>query len=180
MKKLLWIGPLLFLGAMPIFSTAQKISIGGGMPYNVTVEAPGLNLRGYYNVNESFCFGPEFTFFFPGTESKAEEEIEKSIWEINLNAHYVFELNEQLGVYPILGFNYTREKEDINYAFTNEKATKTKEAFGLNLGGGFHVPLPQFTPFVEYEYVVSSLSEHIITVGVFFNIGGANKETEIE
>lgn len=179
MKRLL-ICISLFILFFSVNSYAQHISLGGGIPYNFTAETPGLNLRGYYNMGEHFCFGPELTFFLPKTEIHDMEEIETTIWEINVNAHYIFEVSEHLGIYPIIGLNYTREKEDISYLLTGETEEKMVDAVGMNIGGGFHLPLPHFVPFVEYEYVVGDLSEHILTVGIFFSIGEENESEEKE
>lgn len=170
--KLLQLSWLLFLiGFLPTNVHAQHFSAGGGVAYNATVETPGLNLRGYYNKGEHFCFGPEFTYFFPKNETHGDEAIKTSVWEINFNAHYIFEVNERLGVYPLFGFNYTKEKEAITYLSKAETKEESVDAFGVNLGAGLHVPLPKFTPFIEYEYVASNLSEHVITLGFFVNLG---------
>ena len=154
----------------------QHISLGGGIPYNASKEHTGLNLRGYYNIGEQICFGPEFTVFFPKTVTHINEEIQTSIWEINFNAHYIFEVSEKLGMYPIIGFNYTREIEDITILSTGLTDKKTHQYIGLNIGGGFHLPQPKFVPFIEHEYVVGDLSDHIITVGLFFPLGVTETE----
>ena len=179
--KLHLLSRLLFLmGILPTIAHAQHFSAGGGIPFNITVETPGLNLRGYYNMGEHFCFGPEFTFFLPKNETHGDEETETTIWEFNLNAHYIFELNERLGIYPVFGFNYTQEREEITFLPSGEKEGETIDAFGINLGGGLHVPFPKFIPFIEYEYVVGDLSEHIVTVGLFFNLGKKDPDNEKE
>jgi len=170
---------LVFLFLFSSNLIGQHISLGGGIPYNATSETVGINLRGYYNIEEHICFGPEFTYFFPRTVTVDDEEIETLIWEINFNAHYIFEVSEGLGVYPIFGLNYTREIENIDFLSSGMAERIVVDAIGLNIGGGFHVPQPSFIPFVEYEYVVGDLSEHIITAGVFFTIGRGNEEIEI-
>lgn len=150
---------------------AQSFSLGGGVPYNLDIEIPGINLRGYYNAGETFCFGPEFIFFFPKKEIHGNKETEIKIQEFNFNAHYIFELSKNVGVYPLVGLNYTLEKEETTYLNQTLKEEDLIKSFGVNLGGGIHFPISNFVPFLEYEYVLGDLSENIITIGAFFIIG---------
>jgi len=150
---------------------AQSFSFGGGIPYNITIEEPGLNLRAYYNVGKEFCFGPEAVFFLPKSEIEGNLETEIRIQEYSLNTHYIFELGEKVGIYPVVGLNYTIEKEEITYLDQDLTEEETFTAFGANLGGGIHFPFGNITPFAEYAYVLSELSEQLVTVGVFYTIG---------
>jgi len=161
-------------------SYGQSFSLGGGIPYNLTAEVPGINLRAYYNIKDKICFGPELTFFAPKTIMHDDEEIKTNIWEFNWNFHYIVEVSEHLGIYPIVGFNYTQEKEDITFMSSGEDKTETINALGINIGGGFHRPLENMVPFLEYEYVLGDLSEHIITAGVFFTIGKEHSSSKEE
>ena len=168
---------LLFLSLFCIqHLSGQNYSVGGGIAYNATLDTPGLNLRGYHNIGESFCFGPEFGIFLPKETIEGDKKEQKFIWEVNLIAHYIFELHEKIGVYPIAGLNYTNEKETIEYLSTGESEKETIDAFGLNIGAGFHLPFKQVTPFAEYTYIASSLSEHTIIVGLFFTLGERTEE----
>ena len=168
-KKINYVITFLLLFTISSLS-AQKFALGGGVPFNVSTEAVGLNLRAYYNLNEKICFGPELSYFFPTTEIHEDEEIGTKVIEFNFNAHYIFELTHKIGIYPVIGLNYTIEKEEIKYL--NEERTEDEyhRTFGMNIGGGFHIPLSKFTPFAEYEYVLGDLKEHIITLGVFFHL----------
>jgi len=158
----------------------QSYSIGGGIVYNATLEVPGLNFRAYHNIGEHFCFGPEFAIFLSKETSDEEKNESIFLWEINLMGHYIFEISENLGFYPIIGLNYTKEKETIEYLSTDETDTATQDAFGLNMGSGFHVPINKITPFLEYTYVASSLSEHSIIAGIFYTFGSLPPEEEEE
>ena len=160
--------------------SAQKYSVGGGTPYNISTESLGINIRSYYNVDDKICFGPELSYFFSTTEIHGEEEIETKVIEFNFNAHYIFEVGEKLGVYPLIGLNYTRELEDITVLTTGEQISESHNIVGINAGGGFHVPFKNFVPFVEYEYVIGDLGEHIVVAGLFFPIGKKEEENKEE
>jgi len=121
----------------------------------------GVNGRLYYANNERFCFGPEISFF-PFQEVKEDEEV--SIIDLNFNAHYIFELNEKIGFYPLSGINYTIEK--VRYFEEEEK----EEEFGLNYGAGFHYKWKKTFLFAEFKGVLGALSDEFITVGAIISI----------
>ena len=175
--KLLSLAILLSLTALV---SAQDISIGGGLAYNGSQDVLGLNLRAYKNIGPKFCFGPEVILFAPIKKTINQHEVEKRILEFNVNAHYVFELDHHFGVFPIIGFNYTVEREKIFEANSEEFERENHDFFGLNLGAGLHCPFQHFIPFLEYEYVLSELKEHIISIGLFIPIGHASEHENEE
>ena len=170
---------LIFSSFLLFFATcclsAQSISVGGGIPYNVELDRLGLNARGYYNIGKHFCFGPEYSIFLPKRETIGDENKKVLVSEVNLNAHFIFEINELLAFYPLVGLNYTREFEKVTYLSDGRMESKGYNFYGANLGAGFHVALPKFVPFFEYEYVIGDLEEHIFIVGLFFNLSEENE-----
>ena len=161
----------LMLSQFILFSQDKSISLGAAFEYNHTTELAGINLRGYYNIGHNFCFGPEFTFF-ENKQIILDDEIEDiSIWELNINAHYIIEIKERVGIYPIVGFNFTRETEEISYLSSSDTKTERESFYGFNLGGGIHVPIKKFTPFYEYHYTFGELGEGISTAGIFYTFG---------
>ena len=91
-----------------------------------------INGRLYYDVNESFFFGPEISYF---PYKEVDKRYEKSILNLNINAYYIFELGEKLGFYPLSGINYSIENE--RFVKENDRSEKKKQ-FGLNYGAGLH------------------------------------------
>jgi hypothetical protein len=55
---------------------------GVGAPYSLDLVAAGINLRGYYSIGETICFGPEFSMFSKG---------ESQVYDFNAVAHNIFE-----------------------------------------------------------------------------------------
>ena len=84
----------------------QSFIVGFGPTFELNNGLTGINGRLYYGVNESFCFGPEISYFPYQSIDKGNE---KSILDLNINAHYIFELSEKIGFYPLTGINYTIE-----------------------------------------------------------------------
>lgn len=149
----------------PLNAKAQEGIVGGiGATLELKHEFVGINARMYYGPTETFCFGPEVSFF---PYQKIDNEYEVNILDLNLNAHYIFELNPKLGVYPLSGINYTIEKERlIDLSHDAEKESE----IGLNYGLGGHYNLGKFFVFAEFKGVLGQLNAEFVTVGVIFGL----------
>ena len=79
-----------------------------------------------------------------------------------------------MGVYPVVGLNYSQEKEE--YTDTGEEETLKK--WGANLGIGTHYAVNKFTVFLEYDHLFSNLSQNTFILGVFYTFGEKSEEGE--
>jgi hypothetical protein len=154
----------LVMGANTIAFSQQGFTVGFGGAMKTTDEIYGVNTRVFYAINEHFCFGPEASIF-PFQE--IEEGLKKSIVDINLNAHYIFEITHKLGVYPLSGINYTLEEQRLIEG--NEELEEVQE-IGLNYGFGTHYKMKNTFLFAEFKGVIGSLSAEFITVGIILNL----------
>lgn len=142
------------------FSLGQGFVTGVGGTYGSAIESFGLNVREYLFLGEHICLGPELSYF---PKHKIEEH-DVSLIELNITGHYIFELTESFGIYPLTGINYSIEKEE-----TRDESS-TNRAFGINVGGGFHYKIKNLFPFFEYKYIVGDLSQHVFSFGVLFGL----------
>jgi len=156
---------LSFLLMWSSLSFGQSLISGLGTTYGSDIEGIGINVREYYFFNHHVCFGPEASFF----PNHKVGEYDKSLIELNFTGHYIFELNEHLGIYPLTGLNYSIEKESMH----NE--TKTVDEFGLNIGMGVHYKVKSLFPYIEYKYITGGLSQHVYSLGILFSLS-KNKE----
>lgn len=116
------------------------------LPYSFHLNTIGINPRLYYNIGEHICFGPEASYF-------KKDDI--SILDLNFVGHYIFEI-KQIGVYPLVGLNYTIENEPMH----------KEEELGFVFGAGFHKGFNKLMLFSEYSHVQSHLNiDDFITVG---------------
>ncbi len=153
---------------------AQSVMVGVGGVYGTDIEQFAPNLRLYYGVNEALCFGPEFAYF-PSQFGTDEYDIQLN--EYGFVAHYIFEIIEKVGVYPLLGLNYSVETKIF------PETRETKNAFGLSGGVGGHLTFGNFLPYAEYKFITGELSQSTISLGVIYNIhlsGGHESEHEKE
>lgn len=145
---------------------AQGFAPGASLAFGTETNSLGFNGRTYFFVNNKLCFGPEFTWFLPKvTETSSGKELD-GVWEINLNAHYLFEIGSSFSVYPLGGFNYstTWNKDDTGL--------KTSEsAFGLNAGGGVHYHWEKLMPYFEYDFLWGERGNHSFILGTFWHFG---------
>jgi len=157
---------------------AQEGIIGGlGASYELDQQLYGVNARLFYAPNHHVCFGPEVSYF---PYQDINSEYEETIIDLNINAHYIFELTHKLGVYPLSGINYSIEKERL---LTNSSETEELDALGLNYGVGAHYNVGKMFLFVEFKGLIGRLSDEFITIGTIFRIASKkdkNKEHEHE
>lgn len=121
----------------------------------------GINARLYYAADHHYCFGPEVSYFKTSSEEK-----ETSLFEANINLHYILELGNGFGFYPLGGINYSVETEE--YLHATETEHHTEDAFGLNAGAGFHYAIGKIIFFAEYKYLISELEDYFFTAGALF------------
>ena len=145
---------------------SAQLLLGGGPLYGDDIEEFGANLRLYTFVGDNICFGPEFTLFGKHNTVIDGDPAELSLWEVNFNGHYIFEVNHGLGIYPVAGLNYSRETEVIE-----GHDDVIENAFGVNLGLGVHYEYNQFIFYTEYDRLFSDLRQNSFTLGVLFHLG---------
>lgn len=156
MKKLI---SLLLLLISSLLSNAQSIMIGAGGSYGTSIEQFAPNFRLYYGLNEHLCFGPEFSYF--PTSIHGDESIQ--LTEYGFVAHYIFELKEHIGIYPLLGINYSVEESN------HLGSIHTQNVFGASIGAGIHMNIKNIYPFIEYKYLTGALSQNSFSLGIIYN-----------
>ena len=160
----------LVIGINNVVFSQQGFTAGIGGTIETTNELYGINTRVFYAINEHFCFGPEASIF-PFQE--IDEEFEKSIVDLNVNAHYIFEITHGLGVYPLSGINYTIEQERL---IEHNDASEKIQEIGLNYGFGAHYKINNIFLFAEFKGIIGQLSAEFITAGVLFNLPKKHKK----
>lgn len=123
--------------------------MGLAMPYATGLNTIGINSRVYYNLTKAICFGPEFSYF---------KDTGRSLSEINLVIHYIFE-TKWAGIYPVAGVNYSSEKE-----------LEVQDAVGLLWGAGIHRNFNRLTLFAEFSSVEGKPNDQFLTSGFLFTI----------
>lgn len=84
--------------------------------------------------------------------------------------HYIFEIKEKVGLYPLLGLNYSVETESHN------EETEKKDVFGASFGMRVHLTFNKWLPFAEYKYISGELSQSTVSIGLIYNLHLNNKK----
>lgn len=184
MKKLLL---TLACAMTSLFASAQAktAAVGLNLNYGTEIESLGLGVKGSYCFTDHIRGEASFNYFFPKDHF--------TMWEINANAHYLFNIGDKFKVYPLVGLTYVHGHwgnkysvgggvdlgdGDWGYGAPMRKANgelTVKESyntgkFGVNLGGGAQYDLTDNLMLnFEVKYsLVSDLDQCVISLGVAY------------
>ena len=149
------------VGAHVLYGTdAQNIGFGAKYQYNVTDNIRLEAVGDYYLKTDGF-----------------------SMFDVNVNGHYLFTLSDKVTVYPLVGINYTSWKQENIIEFDNEEiedypydmdvSNELKDSsIGFNIGGGIQYKLSDRIRIgAELKYqTVSGANTAIIGAGITFTL----------
>ena len=148
----------MFVALISICASAQKgtSALGVNLSYGTEIENIGIGVKGQYFLTDALRAEASFDYFL--------KKDHLSMWDINLNLHYLFEVASNAYVYPLAGIGYTSWKASaFGYSATDNK-------IAINLGGGFQYDFTETIFFdVEGKYqIIDNLDQFVIGVGVGF------------
>lgn len=180
MKKLLL---TLACAMTSLFASAQAktAAVGLNLNYGTEIESLGLGVKGSYCFTDHIRGEASFNYFFPKDHF--------TMWEINANAHYLFNIGDKFKVYPLVGLTYVHghlsgfdtpdyDGGDWGWGAPMRKANGEINSdgsydtgkFGVNLGGGAQYDLTDnFMLNFEVKYsLVSDLDQCVISLGAAY------------
>ena len=113
-------------------------------------------------------------FQFSPYQSPADQ-YEERLFEINFNAHYIFELTHRFGTYPLVGLSYTTE-EGRSTVDLND--TDQHSAPGINFGLGTHYGIRNILLFAEFKGVIGELNDEFFTLGAVIHFKRPQKKQQ--
>ncbi len=172
-----------------LFASAQAktAAVGLNLNYGTEIESLGLGVKGSYCFTDHIRGEASFNYFFPKKHF--------TMWEINANAHYLFNIGDKFKVYPLVGLTYVHGHWSNKYSVggggdfgdgggdwgwgapmrkangeitVNESDNTGK--FGVNLGGGAQYDLTDNLMLnFEVKYsLVSDLDQCVISLGAAY------------
>jgi outer membrane protein X len=147
MKKL-----LLLVASIAIFAgaNAQKgtksLLLKAG--YQTEAKRFGLGVEGRYNITDNIRLAPDVTFFLPKNHTMG--------LDINLNAHYVFNIQEGLSIYPLAGLVVTNSR--------SSDSGSTDLGFNVGVGAGYDLSDKNYVNF-EFKYTFQNGDYATIMLG---------------
>ncbi|HEX5170775.1 MAG TPA: hypothetical protein VFW11_16490 [Cyclobacteriaceae bacterium] len=143
---------------------SQRWVVGSGLTYCSYVDSPGINLSVTYRLAGNLYIGPDFSALLTRDLNEAGKVIRRKEVEYNLNFHHLFDVNESVGLYPLVGMNVSKvtnhpDAEDPRHRWVT----------GLNAGGGLELTMPWARLFVESKYVFH-FDKVDLTAGFLFDL----------
>ncbi len=145
-----------------------QLSVGVGAAYNEGIDAPGLLVKGEFEIMEGIVISPSVSFFSGSTISGYKN----NLFALDVNGQYIIEImTDELKVYPLAGLNYSSYKHGFRQSNDFVLTGNTGNALGLNVGGGGRWYFSdQMSVFAELKYTVSNLSQVVLGAGILFEL----------
>jgi outer membrane protein X len=131
----------------------------------------GIGAKFQYNVLDPLRLEGSFTYFLPKEYGLGTTKL--NMWDISVNAHWIFPVAEKINLYPLAGLGIfgTKAKVDIDLGGLGKYGGSASDTdFGLNIGGGVDFKISQTVLLnVEAKYRISGeWSRLIASAGVAF------------
>ncbi len=136
------------------------IALGAGLSYGEKFSELGLQLGGYYVLNEEMRVGGDFVYWFidspPGGSS--------TYFEINGNFHYLFYQENEVTLYGIGSLGIHRASFDFN----GFSSSDSELALGFGAGGEYDIGAVKL--FVEPRLFLTGFDQFGISFGARFTL----------
>lgn len=157
MKKFIIVTCMMIISSGFAFAQQGKQAIGFGLNYGTEIESIGIGFKYQYNITTPIRIEPSIDYFFKNDGA--------SMFDININAHYLCPVSSTVKLYPLAGFTYTNWRWDLNDGYN-----LTKGKFGVNLGAGAEFILDtNWTMNFEIKYqLISDFDQGVFNLGIAY------------
>ena len=160
MKKLLL---LVCAAVMSLSASAQAgdKALGAQLVFGSKTNSIGLGVKGQYYFTDQIRGEASFDYFFKNQGI--------SMWDINANVHYLFDVADKFKVYPLAGLGYTNWSYKYEYAGA-PVVEGSDGRLAVNLGGGAEYELTKnLNVNAEAKYqIISNYNQLVLGVGVAY------------
>ena len=160
MKKLL---VLVCAAIMSISASAQKgeKAIGVNLSYGSEIKNAGIGVKGQYFLADRLRGEASVDYFFKKDYT--------SMWDINANLHYLFDIAPKTKVYPLVGLGYTNWNVELEL-LDHGTIKATKEKLAVNVGAGIQYELTnKVNVDAEVKYqIIDNYNQVVVGVGLAY------------
>lgn len=144
------------------FAVAQEegdIAVGAGIAYGFDVEEIGIQVNGYYTLNENMRVGADFIYWLTD-----DDPVDLTAWELNGNFHYLFYNENSLVLYGLgsLGYHYV----ETSNSFLGETISESDSEIGLGVGAGLEYNLESVKLYAEPRLFLTGLDQFAFSAGL--------------
>lgn len=168
LKRVLVGGLLLTISAVSAYGQG-KFAVGINGLYGTQIKSFAVGAKVQYDITSHFRAEDAFNYFF--------KKDGVSMWENNVNVHYLFYLGEKFRIYPLAGFTIVGTKIDTKSVvpakyqqYIGDAGKSSKTYFGGNVGGGIeYLITPHLAVGVEGKYsIVKDVDQAVFGLGVTY------------
>lgn len=160
MKKLLL---LVCAAVMSLSASAQAgdKALGVQLVFGSETNSLGFGVKGQYYFTDHIRGEGSFDYFLKNKGI--------SMWDINANVHYLFDVADKFKVYPLAGLGYTNWSYKYEYAGA-PVVEGSDGRLAVNLGGGVEYELTKnLNVNAEAKYqIISNYNQLVLGVGVAY------------
>ena len=154
---------LVCAAVMSLSASAQAgdKALGAQLLFGSKTNNIGLGVKGQYYFTDQIRGEASFDYFLKNQGV--------SMWDINANVHYLFDVADKFKVYPVAGLGYTNWSYKYEYA-GHTIAEGSDGRIAINLGGGAEYELTKdLSVNAELKYqIISNYNQLLLGVGVAY------------
>jgi opacity protein-like surface antigen len=109
-----------------------------GMGDDLTNLGSGVKIQ--YNATQSLRLEAASLYFLPKTQT-GSIKIERRMWDLSANAHWLFPVAPKITIYPLAGLSLLGTSSSVQMSGLNYNSNNSDSDLGLNLGGGIDIKL---------------------------------------
>ena len=137
-------------------------ALGAQVVFGSETNNIGLGVKGQYYFTDHIRGEGSFDYFF--------KRKGLSMWDVNANVHYLFDVADKFKVYPLAGLGYTNWSYKYEYA-GHSVIEGSDGRLAINLGGGAEYELTKdlsVNAELKYQIVSNNYSQLVLGVGVAY------------
>lgn len=154
MKKFLALAIAALIGIASASAQRGQMAVGGNLLYGTEINSVGLGAKFQYGIIDHLRGEASFNYYFQNKGFR--------MWDLNANAHYLFDITEKFRAYPLAGLTVVNK----SYSDVDDSITR----FGLNLGGGCEYDVTRNVVLnAEFKYsIVSTIDQAVLSLGAVY------------
>ena len=154
---------LVCAAVMSLSASAQAgdKALGAQLVFGSETNSLGFGVKGQYYFTDHIRGEGSFDYFLKNKGI--------SMWDINANVHYLFDVADKFKVYPLAGLGYTNWSYKYEYAGA-PVVEGSDGRLAVNLGGGVEYELTKnLNVNAEAKYqIISNYNQLVLGVGVAY------------
>lgn len=109
MKKLMMVAIILMVGVGAAMAQKDVKVVGLNINYGTEISNLGIGAKFQYGLTDALRGEASFDYFL--------KKDGLSMWDVNVNLHYLFDVAPKVKVYPLVGIGYANVKVEASWGF---------------------------------------------------------------